>query len=162
MKRLFILLLSLLPMLGASADNTLRGGRLRPAPKVLTGGTTEYTATAADTLREPAREAVELSGYDKPLRSSRETFLLTNHTGRPIDRMAVTISYYDINGRQLHERCDTLPVSVPSEATRLVRLATWDTQRSYYYHLGQRPRTSNVTPYTIRARIGFVTFAPER
>lgn len=141
------------------ADNTLRGRRLRLSPKALTGSVTD--ATAADTLLSPASDIITIAGYDKPLQSAYEAFLLTNHTTGHANRMALTITYYDLSGRQLHERSDTLPVAVPPGETRLVKIPTWDTQRSYYYHKGKRPRTARVTPYSIRARVDFVLLSPE-
>ena len=143
-----------------SADNTLRGKRLHPRTAPLSQVSATTTART-DTLRQPTSGQVELSGYDKPLRSAYESFLLTNLTPRTLRALCVTLDYYDMEGRQLHQRCDTLPVSVPQGETRLVRLSTWDTQRSYYYHLGRRPLTPRVTPYSIKARVDFVTLAPE-
>lgn len=144
--------------LSAVADNTLRKGRLHPRYK--RAESASQTASN-DTLRLPESTLIELSGYDKPLRSAYESFLLTNLTARPLRSMAVTIDYYDMEKRQLHQRCDTLPVAVPPGETRMVKISTWDTQRSYYYHLGRQPRTPRVTPYSIRARVEFVTFTPQ-
>ena len=162
MKRYSLHLLTLLLMsatLAAAPDNTLRGRHLRLSPKALSG--TEASIAEADTLRTPASDVITLSGYDKPLQSSYEAFLLTNHTSNHAERVALTITYYDLSGRQLHERSDTLPVAVPPGETRLMKISTWDTQRSYYYHKGKRPRTAHVTPYSIRARVDFVLLKPE-
>ena len=70
--------------------------------------------------------------------------------------MALTLTYTDMQGRQLHQRTDTLPASIPAGHTRMLRLATWDTQHSYYYHRGQKPRTANVTPYDITCHVDFM------
>lgn len=150
-------LLLIAAALTAMADNTLRGRRMRLSPKSLTAAT---DTVAADTLLCPASDLITIAGYDKPLQSAYEAFLLSNHTTGHAGRMAVTITYYDLSGRQLHERSDTFPVAVPPGETRLVKIPTWDTQRSYYYHKGKRPRTANVTPYSIRARVDFVLFTP--
>lgn len=144
--------------LTAMADNTLRGKRLRVSTNALTGGTD--APAPADTLFHPANDIITLSGYDKPLTSAYEAFLLTNRAQARAERLALTITYYDLSGRQLHERSDTLPVAVPAGETRLVKIPTWDSQRSYYYHKGKRPRTANVTPYSIRARVDFVLLSP--
>ena len=141
--------------LHVSADNTLRGRRLTPLVR-----TERNTVATADTLRQPTAAQIELSGYDKPLRSAYESFMLTNLTARALRLLAVTLDYYDLEGRQLHQRSDTLPVAVPPGETRMVKLPTWDTQRSYYYHEGRRPLTPRVTPYSIRTRVDFVILAP--
>lgn len=144
--------------LHAGADNTLRGRRLHPRVKMADNAT---LLTQTDTLRLPDRAMIELTGYDKPLRSAYESFLLTNLTAHQLRSLAVTLDYYDMEGRQLHQRCDTIPIAVPAGETRMIKLSTWDTQRSYYYHQGRKPATPRVTPYSIRARVDFVTFTPE-
>jgi len=140
------------------ADNTLRGKRLRVSSTARDAmmGIKTSEVTAPDTLYLPSRDSIQASGYDKPLRTNRETILLTNATSRPLQGLALTISYIDMQGRQLHERTDTLAASIPAGETRMLHLATWDTQHSYYYHRGQKPRTANVTPYGIRCRIDFI------
>lgn len=144
--------------LHAGADNTLRGRRLHPRVKMADSATRQ---PQADTLRLPDRAMIELTGYDKPLRSAYESFLLTNLTAHQLRSLAVTLDYYDMEGHQLHQRCDTIPIAVPAGETRMIKLSTWDTQRSYYYHQGRKPATPRVTPYSIRARVDFVTFTPE-
>lgn len=146
------------PTLPMRADNTLRGKQLKistQARDAMMGIKVSETADA-DTLYLPSRDSIQASGYDKPLRTNRETILLTNATSRPLQGLALTITYLDMQGRQLHERTDTLNTAIPAGGTRMLRLATWDTQHSYYYHRGQKPRTANVTPYDIRCRIDFI------
>lgn len=141
------------------ADNTLRGkGRLRisAAARENIDGKKVSSEIPADTLFNPSRDSIQVSGYDKPLRTSRETLLVTNATSRPLEGLCVTLSYLDMQGRRLHERTDTLRTSIPSGDTRLVHLSTWDTQHSYYYHRGQKPRTANVTPYDVHCKINFI------
>ena len=139
-------------------DNTLHGGRLRTTGHVRDAifGIQRAPELKFDTVFIPTREDVQLSGYDKPLRTNRETILVTNSTQRPVGGLSVTIKYMDMQGRQLHERTDTLPADIPPGETRMLHLMTWDTQHSYYYHRGQQPRTANVTPYDITARINFI------
>lgn len=139
-------------------DNTTRSGKLRPTSQARDAilGIRRAPEVKYDTLRTPSREDIQLSGYDKPLRTPRETILVTNSTPRPVSGLSVTITYTDMQGRQLHERTDTLRADIPAGETRMLRLPTWDTQHSYYYHRGQQPRTANVTPYDIVARINFI------
>lgn len=147
-------------ILSITADNTLRGHRLRLSPKALTPSEVPLVPSANDTLRTPCPDSIIIAGYDKPLNASAETLLLTNLTRRPLRNLSITISYSDMNGRQLHERTDTIAVAVPPDETRMIRLSTWDTQRSYYYHKGKQPRTPHVTPYSVKATVRFVTFEP--
>lgn len=145
------------------ADNTLRGKRLKASGRTYhtLSATTASRTPKADTLWLPVSSEIIVSGYDKPLRSYRETFLLTNGTKREMLKAAMTIIYRDMQGRQLHQRTDTLDAPIPAGETRMLRMQSWDTQHSYYYHLGQRPRTANVTPYDITCRIEFITLKPE-
>ena len=135
------------------ADNTLRGRKLRAGSRAMRSG---LTVTPPDTVRAPSRDSIQASGYDKPLRTNRETLLITNAGTTPLEGLSLTISYFDMQGRQLHERTDTLKTRVPPGSTRMIHLSTWDRQHSYYYHRGQKPRTANVTPYDIRCRINFI------
>lgn len=144
-------------------ENTTRGNRLRPTGKAMDSilGIERIPAQKYDTIRTISRDDIQLSGYDKPLRTSRETILVTNSTAQPVGGLAVTIKYMDMQGRQLHERTDTVMAEIPGCATRMVHLSTWDSQHSYYYHRGQRPRTAGVTPYDISARVSFILIPVE-
>lgn len=142
------------------ADDTRTHGRLQGRHGLLTPSVrTGYAipSAPADTLRLPPRDSVSLSGYDKPLRATRETLLLTNSSSRPLGSVALTITYTDLQGRHLHTRTDTLAASVPPGQTRLVSLRSWDVQQSYWYHLGQQPRTLRVTPYAVSCTVDFIT-----
>lgn len=140
------------------ADNTLRGKKLRitSATRDAVNGIKVSPAAPTDTLCNPSRDSIQASGYDKPLRTNRETILITNSTCRPLRSVALTLTYTDMQGRQLHQRTDTMPAAIPAGHTRMLRLATWDTQHSYYYHRGQKPRTANVTPYDITCHVDFM------
>lgn len=147
----------------ARADNTLRGKRLTlsTSSRDAIAGIKVSPITSPDTLRHPSRDSIQASGYDKPLRTNRETLLITNATSRPLTGLALTLTYTDLQGRQLHQRTDTLHTDIPSGHTRMLRLATWDTQQSYYYHRSRRPRTANVTPYDITCHIDFILLPPD-
>lgn len=144
------------------ADDTRRGKRLKLSADTrnVLNGITPPTIVA-DTLWQPSRDSIQVSGYDKPLRTSRETFLLTNATSRTLLGVAITVSYLDMQGRPLHERTDTLSTSIPSGDTRMLHIYTWDSQHSYYYHRGKKPHTANVTPYDVRFHVDFVTLKNE-
>ena len=144
------------------ADNTLRGKRLTlsSSSRDAIAGIKISPVTPPDTLRNPSRDSIQASGYDKPLRTNRETLLITNATARRLSGLALTLTYTDLQGRQLHRRTDTLHTDIPSGHTRMLRLATWDTQQSYYYHRSRCPRTANVTPYDVTCHIDFILLPP--
>lgn len=128
------------------ADNTLRGRRLRVVPAAL-----DATPAASDTIFTP--EGIILSGYDKPLTASREAMLVTNRTDSEITGLHLIINYLDLSGRELHSAGVTIDTPIPAGATRRVTFPSWDSQKSYYYHLGKKPRTAHVTPYTVRCTV---------
>lgn len=169
MKRIPIILVTVITLAlsgGLSmtrADNTLRG-RLKPiADSVAPAGkAVDVPEISFDTIVAPADSLVRLSGYDKPLRSAFETMLVTNGFDRTLLQLCVTISYSDLTGRQLHERDVELPVVIPPGATRSVKFKSWDLQKSYYYHLGQKPKVDAVTPYTITCTVNSCVLNPEK
>jgi len=166
LKALAVIITLVVPLLASPtpprrSDNTLRGKRLRisASSRDAVNGIKVSPVIPPDTLFNPSRDSIQVSGYDKPLRTSRETMLVTNATSRTLDGMAITLSYTDMQGRRLHERTDTLHTSIPAGDTRMIHLPTWDTQHSYYYHRGKPPRTANVTPYDIRCKINFILYS---
>lgn len=70
------------------ADNTLRGKRLTlsSSSRDAIAGIKISPVTPSDTLRNPSRDSIQASGYDKPLRTNRETLLITNATARQAQR----------------------------------------------------------------------------
>lgn len=109
-----------------------------------------------DTLRASDVDlslSVTLAGYDKPLTASKETLHVVNlSTTDTITGLSFTIDYLDRRGRQLHSRRVDLRCDIPPAETRIVSFPTWDTQRSFYYALGPKPRRLS-TPYTIRTHL---------
>lgn len=149
----FLLLLTA-SALRAVADDT-RHSRSHMRSKI--AAIPHHTDIKADTFLLPPRDSITLSGYDKPLRTTHETLLVTNSTARPVTGIALTINYLDMKGRQLHSRTDTLLIRIPPGETRMLRFPSWDRQQSYYYHLGPEPRSSRFTPYTVSIHTDFVT-----
>ena len=88
------------------------------------------------------------SGYEKESNSNLETVLLTNPTEYLIKGFKVMIEYLDMQGRMLHSRELTQICDVPSEETRKFDVKSWDTQHTYYYHLGNSPKKV-ATPYNV-------------
>ncbi len=133
-----------LAVINSSADNTLRRHLKpvsEPSPAVI-------PLPVADTIVATGGE-LTFSGYDKPLMSRKETFLVTNHYSDTVRSITVRINYLDLSGRQLHSANSTLECDIPPGQTRSLAKKSWDLQQTYYYHLGKKPRTAGVTPYTV-------------
>ena len=143
MKALLLTMLLMAVTGGAAlADTTTRRGRLSSALA------DETTAAAPDTLTL-APGAVKPYGYDKPLTATREAVFLTNRSGATLTGVELDITYFDMQGRELHRRRVWVDCNIPPEATRRVEFYTWDARKSFYYHGGKHPRTDRVTPYTV-------------
>ena len=104
----------------------------------------------ADTVVADVGRTVAVSGYEKPLRASKETVLVTNLDSlRTLDELTLQIEYLTPDGRMLHKRTVTVyPLVAPGE-TRLVTFPTWDVNRLFYYHLNVPRTNSQATPYTV-------------
>lgn len=143
----------MLHSLTADAQRTTRRG-IRQKPR-----TQATVATAADTIFPPADSLVSLSGYDKPLRSRRETFFVTNTSPQRISAVNITLEYIDSSGRQLHSRTITIPVDIPAGETRKVDTPSWDTQLTFYYSESPPARvTTRCYPYSVTSRINYILF----
>ncbi len=79
---------------------------------------------------------------------------MTNATRRHLLYVEIEITYFDESGRQLHKRTAKQNVDIPAGETRQLTFPSWDKQRNMYYTLSGKPRTSNGTPYTVKAVAG--------
>lgn len=103
----------------------------------------------ADTLLLDSGMVV-ISGYEKELRSTVESFFITNKGPKDLNNITLTITYMDMAGRKLHERTEDISVPLPAGDTRMVRIPSWDRQKVWYYYLSNRPRTrSQATPFRV-------------
>lgn len=114
---------------------------------------------ALDTLTV-TDESARLSGYDKPLRATRESMFVTSSLNDTIRGLRVQLDYYDMSGRKLHSRHVDIAADIPPSDTRNVDFKSWDTQKSFYYHLGQKPRRGSATPYKVEAHVIYVLINP--
>lgn len=104
---------------------------------------------------------VSVSGYEKLLRSRRESMFVTNKGAFAISALMLEIEYFDDSGRQLHKRMVQLRCDVPPGETRMVGFASWDKQLAWYYMKSEPPRTRfQATPYDVRVRVVYVVAAP--
>lgn len=117
--------------------------------------TAETVKVVADTVI-PDSGMVVISGFDKPLRSSRETFFVSNNYDRTVSSIAVQLVYFDMNGRQLHASDVVVPCYIPAGETRQLSVKSWDSQQSFYYCQSVKPRRDRATPFTVRHRIRYV------
>ena len=93
---------------------------------------------------------VAVSGYEKPLRASKETVLVTNLDSlRTLDELTLQIEYLTPDGRMLHKRTVTVYPRVAPGETRLVTFPTWDVNRLFYYHLNVPRTNAQATPSTV-------------
>lgn len=89
------------------------------------------------------------AGYDKEPNSNNESFILINKSERPIIGYKVRIDYMDMKGRMLHSRTIEEACLVPPGETRRFDIKSWDTQRTYYYYLGNAPKRV-ATPFQVK------------
>lgn len=131
-------------VLTAAAQRTTSRG-LRPAriaEEPCPGLAPDTLALASDTA------AVRFYGYEKTLRATRETIFVTNNTGREATEARFTIVYLDAAGREIHRRRVAKRAAIPPGKTVRLDIPSWDSQKTYYYSGGPRPRVS-ATPYTV-------------
>lgn len=107
---------------------------------------------AGDSACQAIVNLVSFSGYDKSLSANKETFLVKNDSPAELSGLRLTIGYFDLSGRQLHQREVVIERDVPSGSTRMVDIPSFDTQKSYYYYKSKVPRKS-ATPYKVTIRV---------
>lgn len=118
----------------------------------------EKPATAleavADTIWSPSPDSVAVAGFEKTLRSNRESMYISNRSASSISELAVTITYYDMDGRMLHKTSHVVAEVIPSGETRLVDVPSFDRQGLYYYHLSPVPtRATRATPFRVAVEV---------
>lgn len=139
--------------LHASADKTSRGKLRVNSSMVDTNSAGSSLSAGFDTIVAPAPGEIMLKGYDKPLNSRKESLFVSNSSCRDITALKIKLVYCDLSGRTLHETEREIRAEIPAGATRRVEFPSWDTQNSFYYHLGRRPRVDNVTPYAVTCTV---------
>lgn len=131
---------------------------------VQAGQTASISAVRADTIKGEALACFTVTGYEKPLRSARETLLVHAASEAPaINAILLRIEYIDMTGRQLHSREVAVPTDVAAGQTRMLTFRSWDVNKVFYYHLNRPPRTSaQGTPYTVRVTVMGALIAREK
>ncbi|MDE6300781.1 MAG: FxLYD domain-containing protein [Muribaculaceae bacterium] len=107
-----------------------------------------------DTVTAPPADSVSLAGFEKPLRSVRESLFVTNSTSRPVTGVTIELSYYDMHGNLMHRAVREVTVTLPAGETRRVEFPAFDRQQLFYYHRSPLPRgASQATPFDVTARV---------
>lgn len=141
----------------AAAQTTTRQ-RLRTAQPAAASA----TITAVDTIARPEPHIVDVNGYDKPLRSRRETFFVTNNSRRDLRGLAFTITYYDSARRMLHSASHNVGADIPAGETRQMSIPSWDKQFNFYYRRSATSqRAEQATPYDVSIKVDTLFVVPE-
>lgn len=154
MNRLAAILLLTLPALICAEPQHLTR-RLPPASR-----RTAATAAAepCDTIRDRhITDSVTVAGFDKPLRSVRESMFVTNRTTDSITGLGIEISYYDTQHRLLHRAAHAVSCDIPASETRRIEVRSFDRVGSFHYRLSPLPRgTRAATPFDATVRVTYI------
>ncbi len=157
MKYISLSAIVLATALTAAAQTTTRQ-RLRTAQAAAAAA----PLTAVDTLARPEPHIVDVNGYDKPLRSRRETFFVTNNSRRDLRGIAFTITYYDSARRMLHSASHNVGADIPAGETRQMSIPSWDKQFNFYYRRSTTSqRAEQATPYDVSIKVDTLFVVPE-
>lgn len=128
--------------------------RLRPEVSAEAAADTAAAVPAVECVVAAAAHEVVLSGYDKPLRSRRESVFATNADSlRTVCQIWLTATYYDLSDRMLHRRSASVDCTLPPRQTRRLEMPSWDTQCSFYYYLSEPPVRAAGIPYKVTLAI---------
>lgn len=148
--RNLILFILLLLSTAVTAQRTTRKGLRVAKTESVNSYDTVIVATKKIDSNIPK---ITLAGYDKPLRSNRETMFVTNLTNNPVKGLRLELNYYDLHGNKLHSRQCDIDCDIPAGETRQISLKSWDVQHSFVYRLSTRPKHADATPYDVVCNI---------
>lgn len=143
MRLIAIMLLSLSLASGLTAQRTTRQ-KLRPAAEPVEAENPVY-----DTIAVKGDDCVNFFGYEKLLRSTTESFFVSNNCDDTITCVEIEIDYKDINGNMLDCRHERIDVEVAPNSSRKVDIKSWDRQKVFYYYRSPKPKTAQATPYKV-------------
>ncbi len=140
-------LLTILFVGSVHGDTRTTRGKL----KAIKEKSTELTIEEVGELPVLPSDSLTITGYDKALRSGRESLLLTNYYGRRMTEIVVDLVYNEAEtGRMLHARRVKLACDIPPGETRQAEWSAWDKQnRYYYYDTRVTPRSNKAIPYKV-------------
>lgn len=99
---------------------------------------------------------IRFYGFDKTVGSSIESFFISNNLDSDVERMEVSITYYDMKGRQLHKRATGIDCIIPAGETMRTDIKSWDTQKSFYFYQSVMPKRQS-TPFDVKIELLSVT-----
>ena len=119
--------------------------------------TSAVAPLARDTVFAPPADSVAVAGYEKTLRSTRESMFVTNTTARPLEAMEIEVTYFDLSDRMLHRVSHDLSTEIPAGETRMIDVPSFDRQGLYYYHLSPVPRRAqSATPFKVAVQVKYI------
>lgn len=104
----------------------------------------------------PDDNIVVLSGYDKPRKSRKESFFVTNSGNSTLIELCVDFIYYDMDGRMIHKAEHKINCNIPSGETRQLYIPSWDKQLSFYYC--KSSKSPSGIPYEVEYTINNAIF----
>lgn len=130
------------------AQRTTRPGLVLADRSVFSSKVVKTTVIDADS----ARACISFSGFEKTLRSRRESVHATSlMSADTIVALEIEIEYLDLKGRQLHKRALTIDCEIPPGQTRLLDFPSWDRQQVWHYRLSKPPRSgAQATPFDVK------------
>lgn len=111
----------------------------------------KITSKSGEEFEEVASKLVFL-GYDKKTSSAMESFFVENNSTESIKNLEIEISYFSLEGKQLHKRIVTIDRSFPHGETRQVDIKSWDRQKSFHYEHSTASKNGS-TPYRVRFKV---------
>lgn len=120
--------------------------------------TDSIISLASDSLTfvEKILPAIRFYGFDKTVGSSMESFFISNGLDSQISDIEITITYFDMKGRQLHKRNAALNCEIPPHETMRTDIKSWDTQKSFYFFQSAKPKRQ-ATPFSVKIDLRSLT-----
>lgn len=104
-------------------------------------------------------DSLNISGYDKPLRSLRETFFVHNNYSQILTSVSISFTYRSDDGYMLHSRAINIKCHIPPSETRQLFMTAWDRQYAYYFvNTRIKPRSKGAIPYIVEIVPFYATF----
>lgn len=135
------------------SEKTIKSNASEPTDSIIS------LATDSLTFVEIIRPAIRFYGFDKTATSNLESFFISNSLDSEISGMEIQITYFDMQGRQLHKRKVSIDCSIPAGETMRTDIKSWDTQKSFYYHKSVKPKRQ-ATPFTVKIELLSLTPYP--
>lgn len=116
-------------------------------------------ASSLRSLAAPDASVVTVRGYDKPLRSRRETFFVTNNMkSDTLRRVYLTFTYVDGSGRMLHSQSREVECELPPAETRQMNVPSWDVQQNFYFvRSSVSNRAAQATPFDVKITVDSIS-----